>query len=93
MFTRIVLDNFLSFGHVEFDLSGAYGKPLNYAFVYGENGSGKTNLVRSIAFLRNITNAVAGNDGIDSLGAIHSKHAMRSSSTLRPRETAEGTSW
>ena len=76
MFTRIVLDNFLSFGHVEFDLSGAYGKPLNYAFVYGENGSGKTNLVRSIAFLQNITNAVAGNDGIDSLGAIHGKHAM-----------------
>lgn len=64
MFTRIVLDNFLSFGHIDFEISGAYGKPLNYAFVYGENGSGKTNLVRSIQFLREITDTITLNDAI-----------------------------
>lgn len=42
--TRVVLDNFLSFGHLDFDLCGRDG-PLGYALIYGENGSGKTNLV------------------------------------------------
>lgn len=52
MFTRIVLDNFKSLGHIDFDLMGANNNPLRYAVIYGENGSGKTNLMESIGFLK-----------------------------------------
>lgn len=48
MFTKITLKNFYSFRDVTFDLSNgpkAY-KPL--AVVYGENGSGKTNLMSGL---------------------------------------------
>lgn len=51
MFRRVVLDNFKSFGHVEFDLSGPRGKPHGHAVILGENGSGKTNLVQAFQFL------------------------------------------
>ena len=48
---KIILDNFKSFGHIELDLT--YGnKALPYAFIYGENGSGKTNLIDSIGFIK-----------------------------------------
>ena len=49
---RITLDNFKPFGHLDFDLTEGK-KVLPYAFVYGENGSGKTNLLESISFLKN----------------------------------------
>ena len=52
MFKRIELDNFRSFTHIVFDLEGAGGTPAPYALVYGENGSGKTDLVESVAFLK-----------------------------------------
>lgn len=48
---KITLDNFKSFGHLEFDLTEGK-KTLPYAFIYGENGSGKTNLLESISFLK-----------------------------------------
>lgn len=52
MFKRIELDNFRSFTHIVFDLEGAGGTPAPHALVYGENGSGKTDLVKSVAFLK-----------------------------------------
>lgn len=52
MFSRIVLHNFLSFSDVEFDLERVRGEPRRIAMVYGENGSGKTNLIESVMFLR-----------------------------------------
>lgn len=52
MFKKIVLDNYKSFRHIEIDLSGSDGSPLPYAFIYGENGSGKSNLVESVLFLK-----------------------------------------
>ena len=48
---KITLDNFKSFGHLEFDLTEGK-KTLPYAFIYGENGSGKTNLLESFSFLK-----------------------------------------
>ena len=48
---KIILDNFKPFGHLEFDLSDGKGV-LPYAFIYGENGSGKTNLLESVTFLK-----------------------------------------
>ena len=48
----IRMKNFLSFNNICFDLSGKKGEILKYAFVYGENGSGKTNLLQSLTFLK-----------------------------------------
>ena len=48
---KIILDNFKSFGHIEFDLTEGK-RVLPYAFIYGENGSGKSNLLESVVFLK-----------------------------------------
>ena len=51
MFTKVILENFLSFQQIEFDLSDSAGKPKNITIVYGENGSGKSNLATAFQFL------------------------------------------
>lgn len=51
MLSFIELTNFKSFSHVMFDLRGVGGKPKKLAFIYGENGSGKSNLMDSLLFL------------------------------------------
>lgn len=66
--TRIVLDNFLSFGHIEFDLCGKDG-PRGYALVYGENGSGKTNLAKAVRFLTDSIGTIVMADAIDAYRA------------------------
>lgn len=62
MFKRIELDNFLSFDHLVIDLVGKGKAPLNHAVVYGENGSGKTNLMESVVFLKESVNTMVLND-------------------------------
>lgn len=63
MFRRIELDNFKSFTHLVLDLEGHGGNPKHYALVYGENGSGKTNLIESVDFLkRSMRTLVIGDD-------------------------------
>ena len=63
MFKRIELDNYRSFTHIVFDLEGTGGEPKPYALVYGENGSGKTNLIESVAFLKqSMRTLVLGDD-------------------------------
>lgn len=51
MISYIELQNFKSFSHVFFDLRGSHGIPKKVAFLYGENGSGKSNLIRSLMFM------------------------------------------
>ncbi|MBQ4131827.1 MAG: AAA family ATPase [Clostridia bacterium] len=51
MFTYIKLKNFLSFGNVTFDFKKTSNTAKNFVAIYGENGSGKSNFVRSIDFL------------------------------------------
>ena len=53
MFTYIKLKNFLSFKEVEFDFRDGNKGAKKFVSIYGENGSGKTNFVDSIAFLCN----------------------------------------
>ena len=45
MFTKIRLKNFYSFKDLTFDLSDGANSCKPLAIVYGENGSGKTNLM------------------------------------------------
>ena len=65
---RVVLDNFLSFGHLDFDLCGKNG-PRGYALIYGENGSGKTNLVQSVRFLHDSVGTIVAADALDAFRA------------------------
>ncbi len=51
MIKKIILDNFQSFDHIELDLSGKGNTVKSSAFIYGENGSGKSNLINSVSFL------------------------------------------
>ncbi len=51
MISYIELNNFKSLTDFKVDFRGNAGKPKKLAFVYGENGSGKTNLISSIFFL------------------------------------------
>ncbi|MBQ2445544.1 MAG: AAA family ATPase [Oscillospiraceae bacterium] len=51
MFTYIKLKNFLSFQEVVFDLKKSSKNTKSFTAIYGENGSGKSNLIRSIRFL------------------------------------------
>ena len=52
MFTYIRLKNFLSFDDVMFDFRHGSRGIKNLISIYGENGSGKSNFVSSIDFLR-----------------------------------------
>ncbi len=52
MLSYIKLKNFKSFSNIMFDLRGKGGIPKRVAFIYGENGAGKSNLMSSLLFLR-----------------------------------------
>ena len=45
MISYIKLKNFKSFSDVQLDLRGAHGIHKKVALIYGENGSGKSNLM------------------------------------------------
>ena len=51
MFTYIKLKNFLSFGDVVFDFKKTAQTVKSFIAIYGENGSGKSNFVKSIELL------------------------------------------
>lgn len=51
MFTYIKLKNFLSFGEVTFNLKKTANSAKSFVAIYGENGSGKSNFVRSFDLL------------------------------------------
>lgn len=66
MITYLSLKGFKSFASIKLDIRGAYGEPKPIAFIYGENGSGKSNLMSSIDFLRStldtLSNDIARTD-------------------------------
>ena len=51
MISYVKLKNFISFGDICFDFRKTKSQVKNFAAIYGENGSGKTNFVTSIRFL------------------------------------------
>ena len=55
MFTYIKAKNFKSLKNIEFNLNRTRSKTNNFIAIYGENGSGKTNLVELFKFLQQVT--------------------------------------
>lgn len=56
MLEKIKLTNFKSFGNLEADFTSSLNKSKKLIMIYGENGSGKSNFVSSILFLKNTFN-------------------------------------
>lgn len=52
MISFLELENFKSFKYIYLDLRDNKGKPKKLAFIYGENGAGKTNIIESLVFLK-----------------------------------------
>jgi AAA15 family ATPase/GTPase len=55
MINYIKLRNYKNFGNITLDLRGKNGHPKKIAFIYGENGAGKTNLLSSLLFFTQST--------------------------------------
>ena len=55
MFTYIKAKNFKSFKNIEFNLNRTKNETNNFIAIYGENGSGKSNLVEIFKFLQQVT--------------------------------------
>ncbi len=69
MFKGIELEHYRSFEHISLDLTGPHDVALNHAFLYGENGSGKSDLIGSIRFLKDSVNTLSTErDGADATG-------------------------
>lgn len=51
MISYLHLKNFKSFSDIFLDLRGAHGIPKHVAFIYGENGAGKSNLMLALLFV------------------------------------------
>lgn len=67
MFTRITLRNFRSFDSINFDLSEKNKSAKSLALIYGENGSGKSNLVLAFAFLGELLQTMDVRDRYEAL--------------------------
>ncbi|MCL2712296.1 MAG: AAA family ATPase [Methanomassiliicoccaceae archaeon] len=84
MFKKIVLDNYLSFRHIEMDLTGSGNEPVRHAFIYGENGSGKSNLIESLMMLK---------DSMKTVNRVNRlKEFTELRETLKKMNSKEGTS-
>ncbi len=59
MLKKIKLTNFKSFGNLEADFTSTSDKPKKLIMIYGENGSGKSNFISSILFLKNTFNTLS----------------------------------
>jgi len=67
MFSHLKLENFKSFNKIEIDFRGTHKLPKNMIFIYGENGSGKTNLVYAFQFLRETIKTLNNQDVLSKL--------------------------
>ncbi len=62
MIKGISLQNFMSFDDIELDMTDKGGRGLDHVYIFGENGSGKTNLVDSLVFLVRSTMTLIKNE-------------------------------
>ena len=85
--TRIVLENVRSIAHLELPLTDAEGDVRGWTFLLGENGTGKTTLLRSVALV------LAGSSALPEILGEPSDWVRRGASAARIRvelTTAEG---
>ena len=59
MLKRMELINYKSFKNVTIDFSDTKTKTKNIAIIYGENGSGKSNIISALYFLKNSINTLS----------------------------------
>ena len=79
MFTKITLENFRSFDHIELDLTEKGNTAKHLAILYGENGAGKSNLMSAFVLLPELTrtmDARAAYERILAQGAIFQDENM-----------------
>lgn len=67
MFTKIRMKNFYSFNDVTFDLSDGTNSYKSLAIVYGENGSGKTNLMSGLGIFIELMRTMDVRDMIEQI--------------------------
>ncbi|WP_176746453.1 AAA family ATPase, partial [Listeria monocytogenes] len=52
MFSKLILKNFKSLTDIEIDFNEKANAPKNMVFIYGENGSGKSNVIQAFSILK-----------------------------------------
>ena len=67
MFTKITLKNFRSFDHIEFNLKDKNNIAKNIAIIYGENGSGKSNLMSAFVLLSELLETLNARDAYEEI--------------------------
>ena len=67
MIDYITLKNFKSLNNVTLDLRDKKGKPKKMAFIYGENGSGKSNLISALYFITQTFDTLSNQESIEEL--------------------------
>lgn len=67
MLKSIKLKNFKSFGNLEANFTMSSGKTKKLIMIYGENGSGKSNFISSIFFLKNTLNTLSFLEHLDQM--------------------------
>lgn len=67
MFTKITLKNFRSFDHIEFNLKDKSNTAKNIAIIYGENGSGKSNLMSAFVLLSELLETLNARDAYEEI--------------------------
>lgn len=82
MFTKIRLKNFYSFKDVTFDLSRGTNSYKSLAIVYGENGSGKTNLMSGLGIFIDLMRTMDVRDLIEQI-LYDQEHPQGTSGPLR----------
>ena len=78
MFSKITLDNYASFSHFEFNLieNKTDKKAKKMAIIYGENGIGKTSLVRAVELLKKTYVALSASEELSKILAQYNEKDM-----------------
>lgn len=67
MLSYIELENFKSFEKIRIDFRQSHGEPKKLIFIYGENGSGKSNITSSVLFLLQTLSTLAKSKKINEI--------------------------
>lgn len=83
MFTYIKLKNYKSFKDVMVDLRDKQGNPKSFICIYGENGSGKSNLASAFHFLKE---SVSTRMWLDDMNEFMKKFDENSEETFKTKD-------